>query len=230
MPTHDLGRRRRGSRATMRATSAEPLGSAPRPGFVDRGQELGEQVAVRGVQLDDLEARLGRVDRRDAGSPRRSRRARRRSAAAAASARAASAPATGRPGGTTVSAPVVSRPRCTSWQAATRPRRGSPPPARPCPARASGRHASVVIRRRHVDSGATSPCRRPSASPRRRPPGGASTRRPRAAAARPRGGRARARCPRAGCAARSPARSNGRAARAVIAASAPGAAAPDGAR
>ena len=46
----------------------EPAGDRPGVGAaVRRGrQELGEQVAVRGVQLDDLEPRVGGVDRRDA--------------------------------------------------------------------------------------------------------------------------------------------------------------------
>ena len=40
--------------------------SGAAPAVRRRRQELGEQVAVRGVQLDDLEARRGRVERRDA--------------------------------------------------------------------------------------------------------------------------------------------------------------------
>ena len=47
----------------MRATIAS-RSSASSPGVRRRRQELREQVAVRGVQLDDLEPRLGGVDRR----------------------------------------------------------------------------------------------------------------------------------------------------------------------
>src|SRR4051794_35934113 len=52
------------------------------------------------------------------------------------------------------SAPVVSRPRWTSWQAAIAPSLRIASARAAIPARASGRHASVVIRRRQVDSGA----------------------------------------------------------------------------
>src|SRR5215213_9623659 len=53
------------------------------------------------------------------------------------------------------SAPVVSRPRCTSWHAATAPSARIASARSAIPGTASCRHASVVIRRRHVDSGAT---------------------------------------------------------------------------
>ena len=53
------------------------------------------------------------------------------------------------------SAPVVSRPRCTSWHAATAPSARIASARAAMPGTASGRHASVVILRRHVDSGAT---------------------------------------------------------------------------
>ena len=44
---------------TIRASDPAPLAAASRrPAFVRGGQELGEQVAVRRVQLDDLEAGL----------------------------------------------------------------------------------------------------------------------------------------------------------------------------
>src|SRR4051812_31814159 len=52
------------------------------------------------------------------------------------------------------SAPVVSRPRWTSWQAAIAPSLRIACARVAMPARTSGRHASVVIRRRQVDSGA----------------------------------------------------------------------------
>src|SRR3954471_24573999 len=52
------------------------------------------------------------------------------------------------------SAPVVSRPRWTSWQAAIAPSLRIASARAAIPARASERHASVVIRRRQVDSGA----------------------------------------------------------------------------
>src|SRR3954464_10468539 len=51
------------------------------------------------------------------------------------------------------SAPVVSRPRGTSWQAAIAPSLRIARARAAMPARTSGRHASVVIRRRQVDSG-----------------------------------------------------------------------------
>ena len=52
----------------MRSTTAEPAVGrrATGPAVRRRRQELGQQIAVRGVQLDDLEARRGRVDRRAA--------------------------------------------------------------------------------------------------------------------------------------------------------------------
>src|SRR5687767_15239656 len=53
------------------------------------------------------------------------------------------------------SAPVVSRPRCTSWHAAIAPSARIASARAAIPGTASRRHASVVIRRRHVDSGAT---------------------------------------------------------------------------
>src|SRR3954465_4226057 len=52
------------------------------------------------------------------------------------------------------SAPVVSRPRWTSWQAAIEPSLRMALARAAIPARTSGRHASVVIRRRRVASGA----------------------------------------------------------------------------
>src|SRR5215208_7138902 len=52
------------------------------------------------------------------------------------------------------SAPVVSRPRCTSWHAATAPSARIASARNAIPGTASARQASVVIRRRHVDSGA----------------------------------------------------------------------------
>ena len=63
--------------------------------------------------------------------------------------------ADGATGGNHCSAPVVSRPRCTSWHAATAPSARIASARAAMPGTASGRHASVVIRRRQVDSGAT---------------------------------------------------------------------------
>src|SRR3954467_813179 len=63
-------------------------------------------------------------------------------------------PADGATGWYHCSAPVVSRPRWTSWQAAIAPSLRIAWARAAIPARTSGRHASVVIRRRQVDSGA----------------------------------------------------------------------------
>ena len=62
--------------------------------------------------------------------------------------------ADGATGGNHISAPVVSRPRCTSWQAATAPSPRIASARAAMPGTASSRHASVTIRRRQVDSGA----------------------------------------------------------------------------
>ena len=65
-PDRDVGSRR-ADRAHDAVDDREPFlgGCAVRPPVRLRRQELREQVAVRGVQLDHLEARLGRVDGRD---------------------------------------------------------------------------------------------------------------------------------------------------------------------
>ena len=62
--------------------------------------------------------------------------------------------ADGATGANHISAPVVSRPRCTSWHAATAPSERIASARSAIPGRASSRQASVTIRRRHVDSGA----------------------------------------------------------------------------
>ena len=60
----------------------------------------------------------------------------------------------GATGANHISAPVVSRPRWTIWRAATAPSERIASARRAKPGIPSARHASVTIRRRHVDSGA----------------------------------------------------------------------------
>ena len=90
--------------STIRATirdAAQPASRRPARRLRDGGEELREQVAVRGVQLDHLESRLPGIDAPRRGIPRSPRRSRRRSGRARGSAPAASERPTGRPARTT---------------------------------------------------------------------------------------------------------------------------------